>query len=118
MRKRGTLSGLRLAIRLLTVASLTLWVAWLYARADPLATFLWLSAALLIGFVLDRWQTLAVAPIPWLIGISAAILTGDYQHLRHWEAVSEPIEGVRSLAIGLFGIAVGLGLRRWNRSPG
>ena len=102
--------------RLLSVAVLTLAAAVPYYRADPPRDILWLTVALIIGFILDRRWIFVAAPLPWLIGVASAFLSGHYVTLRYWSLVSQPSEAFSSAMIGVFGIGVGFLLRRWNRS--
>ncbi len=117
MKKHRFRSRAAAVLQMLTVAVLILFISSRYYQAAPLRELWWLSAALLIGFVRDRWTTLLVALLPWTIGVAAAWLTGAYASLQYWELVSLPSEALGSLAVGIFGITVGLLLRRWNRMP-
>ena len=113
-RLRALTTGL---LRLLIVVLLTLGSAVVYYRADAVRELVWLSAALIIGFVLDRWWTLFVAVLPWTLGVGTAWLTGHAAALDNWELITRPAEVVSSVGVGVFGIGVGILLRRWNRMP-
>ncbi len=104
-------------LRLLIVVLLTLVTASVYYRADAVRELLWLSAALIIGFVPDRWWTLCIAVLPWTLSVGAAWLTGHAASLENRELITLPSEVVSSVGIGIVGIGVGILLRRWNRMP-
>src|SRR3712207_1683885 len=87
-------------LRLLIVVLLTLGIAVVYYRADAVREVLWLSAALIIGFVLDRWWTLFIAVLPWTLGVGAAWLTGHAAALENWELITLPSEVVSSVGVG------------------
>jgi hypothetical protein len=73
---------------------------------------LWFLAALAIGVLAPRWEALALAVLPWPLGIGLGLATERFIFLSAaWQAAA-----TLSALVGFAGIALGVALAR--RSPG
>lgn len=80
-------------------------------RVFGMALAVWLVCAVGIGFVLRRWWALALAAIPWPVGVGVGLATGRYAFLgEFWQ-----LAALISMLVGLGGIGLGLLLYRGRR---
>ena len=69
---------------------------------------LWLLAALALGTLARRWEALALARLPWPLGIGLGLATGRFIFLGDaW-----PMAAALSALVGFAGIALGMRLTR------
>lgn len=74
---------------------------------------LWFLAALAIGALARRWETLALALLPWPLGIGLGLATGRFLFLGDaWQ-----VTAALSACAGLAGIALGVALARGPLAP-
>lgn len=106
---------MRIAERLVAGFGLLAVATGLHSSGQPsfgAGLLLWFVLAVGMGWMLPRWWVVLTAPLPWLVGVGMGLLTDRYAFLADaWQAV-----WLVSTLVGVAGMALGLGLRRWIRT--